>query len=118
MPENTRETASQPVNQEAGPQNEAPTASEAQPHEQPHLGDSLSLEGADSPQAFSLQVLQHNMEVLQKNQIESERLLSLESLENKQVAEMFSEQGEINQLVAETLQEEEQASAFIRRGPV
>ena len=94
------------------------TASEAKPGEEPHLGDSLSLEGANNPQAFALLLLQKNMEVLKDNVGGQEQLAALEMLQNIQIANLMDEMQQVETMVAEALEESEKADAAIRRSPV
>ena len=94
------------------------TASEAKPGEDPHLGDNLSLEGASNPQAFSLLLLQRNMDVLKENVSDQSQLATLEMQQNIQVDNLFSELQQVEAMVAEALEESEKADAAIRRSPV
>ena len=94
------------------------TAREVSPKEQPHLGDNLSLEGADDPQAFTLLLLQKNMEALKDNVGDQKQLAALEMLQNVQIENLLNEIHQVETMVAEALEESEKTGAVIRRNPV
>ena len=94
------------------------TASEENPVDQPFLGDNLSLEGANNPQAFALLMIQQNREQLQENVSTNDQLQALEALQTSQVVNMLEELKQVDAMVAEALEEAEMADAVIRRSPV
>ncbi|MGB1270985.1 MAG: hypothetical protein ACPG5T_02825, partial [Endozoicomonas sp.] len=97
----------------------AVTASEENPADQPYLGDSLSLEGANNPQAFALLLLQDRMSEIHESVAVNQVLLSEDAVDNAQVAEILQLEGEVNQMLAEAQRDAQQAEAVIvRNSPV
>jgi hypothetical protein len=72
-------------------------------HKQPHLGDSLSLEGADNPVAYGILLLMHNMEQLQESLINTEQLESAEEQEQELIQQMFELQNKAELIVLNSL---------------
>lgn len=91
------------------------TASEENPVDQPILGDNLSLEGANNPQAFTLLLIKERMadieEALSKNQDGD----VVDSVGANQLAQLIEQEREIDVLVAEALKDSERAEEAIRR---
>ena len=91
------------------------TASEENPVDQPILGDNLSLEGANNPQAFTLLLIKERMadveEALSKNQDGA----VVDSVGANQLAQLIEQEREIDVLVAEALKDSERAEEAIRR---
>ena len=95
------------------------TASEENPADQPYLGDSLSLEGANNPQAFALLLLQDRMSQIHERVVENQALLSADAVDNARVADILQLEGEVNQMLAEAQRDSQQAEAVIvRNSPV
>ena len=92
-----------------------PTGSEENPVDQPILGDNLSLEGANNPQAFTLLLIKERMadieEALSKNQDGA----VVDSVGANQLAQLIEQEREIDVLVAEALKDSERAEEAIRR---
>ena len=92
-----------------------PTASEENPVDQPILGDNLSLEGANNPQAFTLLLLKERMadleEALSKNAAGS----VLDSAGVNQLAQLLEQEREVDAMVAEAIKDSERAEEAIRR---
>ena len=91
------------------------TVSEENPVDQPILGDNLSLEGANNPQAFTLLLIKERMadveEALSKNQDGA----VVDSVGANQLAQLIEQEREIDVLVAEALKDSERAEEAIRR---
>lgn len=94
------------------------TASEENPGEQPYLGDNLSLEGANNPQAFALLLREQNMVQLTEKVQDTEQLMQLEAQQNAQILELMDQLQLIDAIVSEALEEAAAADAVIRRSPV
>ena len=72
-------------------------------HKQPYLGDSISLDGADNPQAYSMILLMHNMELLEQSITATENLQQAEEKEQTLIQKMFDLQNEVDFIVFDSL---------------
>ncbi|OED40827.1 hypothetical protein ACH42_15780 [Endozoicomonas sp. (ex Bugula neritina AB1)] len=97
---------------------ETVTASEEQPVNQSHLGDNRSLEGANNPQAFSLILLENNMNQLRENILATDQLQSVEEAEGVKIAELVDELHRVEGLVIDALEDVKAAETIIHRSRV
>lgn len=88
---------------------------EKKSHEQPYLGDSLSLEGADSPQAYTRQLLEKRVSVIQESAEFSDVLLDADASEGHQLARFLDEKVKVDAMVTQDLRDGELAVMTIRK---
>ena len=93
----------------------APTASEENPVDQPILGDNLSLEGANNPQAFTLLLLKERMADLEEALSKNADGSVLDSAGVNQLAQLLEQEREVDAMVAEAIKDSERAEEAIRR---
>ena len=91
------------------------TASEENPVDQPILGDNLSLEGANNPQAFTLLLIKERMADIEEALSKNQDGVVVDSVGANQLAQLIEQEREIDVLVAEALKDSERAEEAIRR---
>ena len=91
------------------------TASEENPVDQPILGDNLSLEGANNPQAFTLLLLKERMADLEEALSKNADGTVIDAVGANQLAQLLEQEREVDAMVAEALKDSERAEESIRR---
>ncbi|WP_020584769.1 hypothetical protein [Endozoicomonas elysicola] len=91
------------------------TASEENPVDQPYLGDSISLEGANNPQAFALLLLRERMADIQEAQGKNSGGIVVDSVGANQLAQWLEAEREVDAMVVETTKDRERSEAAISK---
>ncbi|WP_066016455.1 hypothetical protein [Endozoicomonas atrinae] len=91
----------------------AVTASEENPVDQPYLGDSLSLEGANNPQAFALLLLKERMSDMQEALGKNAEGNIVDSIGANQLAQLLDAEREVDAMVMEADRDRELYEAAI-----
>ncbi|WP_419835569.1 hypothetical protein [Endozoicomonas atrinae] len=91
----------------------AVTASEENPVDQPYLGDSLSLEGANNPQAFALLLLKERMSDMQEALGKNAEGNIVDSIGANQLAQLLDAEREVDAMVMEADRDRERYEAAI-----
>lgn len=89
------------------------TASEESPVDQPYLGDSLSLEGANNPQAFALLLLKERMSDMQEALGKNSEGNIVDYIGANQLAQLLDAEREVDAMVMEAERSREQYEAAI-----
>ena len=91
------------------------TASEENPVDQPYLGDSLSLEGANNPQAFALLLLKERMADIQEALGKNADGVVVDSVGTNQFAQLLEAEREVDAMVVEAIKDQELSEAAIMK---
>lgn len=91
------------------------TASEKKPVDQPVLGDNLSLEGANNPQAFTLLLLKERMADIEEELGKNMDGSVVDTVGANQLAQLLEQERVIDAAVVEALKDSERAEEAIRR---
>ncbi len=91
------------------------TASEENPVDQPYLGDSISLEGANNPQAFALLLLRERMADIQEAQGKNSGGIVVDSLGANLLAQWLEAEREVDAMVVGTARDRELFEAAISK---
>lgn len=89
--------------------------SEENPVDQPILGDNLSLEGANNPQAFTLLLLRERMADIEEALNKNVDGAVADSIGANQLAQLLEQEQRIDVMVAEALKDSERSEEAIRR---
>lgn len=89
--------------------------SEENPVDQPILGDNLSLEGANNPQAFTLLLLKERMADIEEALNKNVHGAVVDSIGANQLAQLLEQEQRIDVMVAEALKDSERSEEAIRR---
>ena len=91
------------------------TGSEENPVDQPYLGDSLSLEGANNPRAFALLLAMERIADFQEAMGKNADGVVIDSAGTHQLAQLLKVDQEIDNRVFEAMKDQEQSEAIIRQ---
>ncbi|USE34497.1 hypothetical protein [Endozoicomonas sp. SCSIO W0465] len=89
------------------------TAGEENPVDQPYLGDSLSFEGANNPQAFALLLLKDRMSDMQEALGTNADGVLIDSVGDSQIAQLLETERAVNVMVMEADRDRERYEAAI-----
>ena len=96
-----------------------PSAGQENPYDQPHLGDNLSAEGANNPQAYNLLMLEEYAEKMAeelKEEIQKNLRKFLAQSSNSQLFDlMLHQEQRIEEIVEETLKDQEGVESAIQQ---